>query len=130
MMDRKKLRGLAEKATPGPWRVGWLESFHTKNGKEFRNVYIGSRPEKKAPIRWAEINGESCVENAEYIAAVDSATVLALLDELDAKDARIEKLRIGLTAIADDKYGCARGLLKHVDMAREVLAADDEAAKG
>lgn len=61
---------------------------------------------------------------------VEAADIVALLDELDAKDARIEKLRIGLTAIADDKYGCARGLLKHVDMAREVLAADDEAAKG
>lgn len=82
-----ELRQLAEKATKGPWRVfsdigTETYAIHTPRDKRCGNV-----------IKWAGFDCQKNAKaNAEFIAAANPATVLALLDELEAKDKRIVEL--------------------------------------
>jgi hypothetical protein len=72
MIDTKELRELAQKATPGHWYSKWPEERCTW-------VDVG---DSRYPVAYTG----DCFDdapNAEYIAAANPATVLALLDELD-----------------------------------------------
>ena len=72
MIDTTKLRELAQKATPGSWYSKWPEERCTW-------VDIG---DSRYPVAYTG----DCFDdapNAEYIAAANPATVLALLDEID-----------------------------------------------
>lgn len=82
--DRARLRGLAGKATPGPWDTG---------------MYPGDR--RTAPYCFVEV-GDTEVQvarfegghfDAAYIAAADPATVTALLDALDEAEAVVQRMR-------------------------------------
>ena len=101
MIDTTKLRELAQNAAPGPWTQwegrGW--------------VYAGT-PEANAEGYMAGTHGQVCrtdcgdfsdaqeIKNAEYIAAANPATVLALLDELD-------RLRnVESATLQGEKIGC------------------------
>ncbi|MDQ2255070.1 ead/Ea22-like family protein [Enterobacter soli] len=70
-IDKQALREAAEKATPGPWRMALTKFNGITHGKfSFtKEDIIASSPEKR---------------NAIFIAAANPATVLALLDELEA----------------------------------------------
>ena len=71
-IDTQRLRELAQKATPGSWYSKWPEERCTW-------VDIGN---SRYPVAYTG----DCFEdapNAEYIAAANPATVLALLDEID-----------------------------------------------
>lgn len=88
-IDTIKLRELAQKATPGPWyskwpeeRCAWKDIGHSR----YPVAYTGDCFDD--------------AQNAEFIAAANPATVLALLDERDAMNetmrhmrAELEKLR-------------------------------------
>lgn len=85
MIDTTKLRELAQKATPGPWEVVYCDiGRHEICDGNFNadHEHIGSF------VVMADDDAESpfpiiCEHDAEYIAAANPATVLALLDEID-----------------------------------------------
>ncbi|HAP2746105.1 ead/Ea22-like family protein [Escherichia coli] len=93
-IDYQALREKAEKATCGVWWLEYGESrFDCDDALIHRDVagYIpicrieGAHPESGFDEDF-QIEQQA---NAEFIAAANPATVLALLDELEAKDKRI-----------------------------------------
>ena len=97
MIDTTKLRELAQQATPGPWEVVYCDiGRHEICDGNFNadHEHIGSF------VVMADDDAESpfpiiCEHDAEYIAAANPATVLALMDEIaamreDLNDARSE----------------------------------------
>ena len=86
-IDTQRLRELAQKATPGPWKAGCLASWNA-DGVSCRFVYRGKDESVQTRVRikgGEGVNGSvfDCDADAEYIAAANPATVLALLDEID-----------------------------------------------
>lgn len=76
--DRAALRATAEAATPGPWTAGdWHVWAKTSEGN--REV--------------CGMGGHDHIADADFIAAADPSTVLALLDALDAAEAEVARLR-------------------------------------
>ncbi|MEX1412232.1 ead/Ea22-like family protein [Enterobacter kobei] len=82
-IDKQKLREAAEKATPGEWKRMMRNSdelMTTFHGIAIGNVFVELT------------TGKRDIFDAEFIAASNPATMLALLDELEAKDKRIAEL--------------------------------------
>ena len=107
MIDTTKLRELAQKATPGHWYSKWPEERCTW-------VDIGN---SRYPVAYTG----DCFDdapNAEYIAAANPATVLALLDELDRTK--------GSVAIAGAALSAAE---RELDRLRTIEAAARNLAK-
>jgi len=107
------LRALAEKATPGPWVESGRDVDHDRTVAEGRNpgdgCGLGCEVEGP-PEAW--LRGQFALHaDAAYIAAVDPATILALLDDLDAAQARIAELEASLgtdehiVTFSEDGYG-------------------------
>ncbi|MFK8879630.1 MULTISPECIES: ead/Ea22-like family protein [unclassified Enterobacter] len=88
-IDKQALRTAAENATPGEWCTDDYHGVIADAGMN-ANYYIAS------------CSGQDNRSNKRFIAAANPATVLALLDELEAKDKQIEDLkdafRIALSA--------------------------------
>ncbi|MBY9835067.1 ead/Ea22-like family protein [Pseudomonas aeruginosa] len=100
MTDHAELRRLAKAATPGEWSAVWEEGDDTA----WPNLF---------PIIQAE-NGETVIgnegfysdleqdkANAQFCAAANPKTVLALLDEIDGLKAENEALRGALKQFAE-----------------------------
>lgn len=97
-IDTQALREAAEKATHGEWLLEYGE-----DGFDGDDALIQCEVQGRIPV--ARIEGahpESGFDadfqqeqqaNAEFIAAASPATVLALLDELEAKDKQIADLK-------------------------------------
>ena len=68
-IDKQALREAATEATQGGWYVDYDFDVCHESG-----AFL------------AETHGDNLVQNAKFIAAANPATVLALLDELEAKD--------------------------------------------
>ncbi|HCT8042319.1 TPA: ead/Ea22-like family protein [Pseudomonas aeruginosa] len=86
MTDHAELRRLAKAATPGPWvtdaqQNGAIFNIESESG----DMCIAMSQENPAPTR-LEIN-EQRRANAEFIAAANPKTILALLDEIDGMKA-------------------------------------------
>ena len=99
-IDTKRLRELAEKATPGPWVV---EETRESSTLRFQRPY----PEYTAPDGRV-LSLSMGHENAEFIAATDPQTVLALLDEIDrlrtGRDLSIERTRNSFTGECFERW--------------------------
>lgn len=78
-IDKQALRTAAENAMPGEWCTDDYHGVIADAGLN-ANYYIAS------------CSGPDNRSNKRFIAAANPATVLALLDELEAKDRRIAKL--------------------------------------
>lgn len=94
MTNKQALREAAEKATPGEWR----RASTRFNGITAQSAY---------PLCGKEDILASAAEkrDAEFIAAANPATVLALLDELEAAEKRIAELEareVTLPPLNDD----------------------------
>ncbi|EOL9838367.1 ead/Ea22-like family protein [Enterobacter cloacae] len=76
-IDKRALREAAEKATKGHWAVEFDDEIYSSDGVNHEQI--------------AMVFSENEVRDAAFIAAANPATVLALLDELEAKDRRIEE---------------------------------------
>ncbi|KAA1063427.1 ead/Ea22-like family protein [Enterobacter mori] len=88
-IDKRALREAAEKATPGPWYV------HDKPCEDGNYGIDTSDKEFLAEaVVWWGFARQSIwrEEDAKHIAAANPATVLALLDELEAAEKRIAEL--------------------------------------
>ncbi|WP_320732814.1 ead/Ea22-like family protein [Enterobacter roggenkampii] len=78
-IDKRALREAAEKATPGDWKYSSFDCAITDDTSSLAVVRMDS----------GHLNDEQSALNGAFIAAANPATVLALLDELEAKDKRI-----------------------------------------
>lgn len=82
-ISKQALREAAEKATPGEWKRMMRNSdelMTTFHGVAIGNVFVELT------------TGKRDIFDAEFIAAANPATVLALLDELEAAEKRIAEL--------------------------------------
>ena len=77
-IDKRALREAAEKATKGQWAVEFDDEVYSTDGVNNEQI--------------AMVFSENEVRDAAFIAAANPATVLALLDELEAKDKQIAEL--------------------------------------
>ncbi|MCO2149825.1 ead/Ea22-like family protein [Pseudomonas aeruginosa] len=101
MSDRAELRRLAKAATPGPWTLYVPEDYQ---GPEELPGYGVECAEGRA-IVWGALEPETGCQfdrDAEFIAAANPKTVLALLDEIDGLKAEKDALRGALQAVVDD----------------------------
>nr|WP_318605501.1 ead/Ea22-like family protein [Enterobacter hormaechei] len=103
-IDKQALREIAEKATSGKWERG----DGNGNGGELL-VYCDDALGSAVCEMTSEYNAipkYQRINNLNFIAAANPATVLALLDELEAKDKQIanlkEAFRIALSATGID----------------------------
>lgn len=101
-IDKRALREAAEKATPGPWGIA-------RNGKTITS-------NQSHPVAVITEDFHRLLDNgktggdAEFIASANPATVLALLDELEAKDRRNAELNSMLERWAVDRAQSASEL--------------------
>ncbi len=82
-LNKQALREAAEKATPGEWKRMMRNSdelMTTFHGVAIGNVFVELT------------TGKRDIFDAEFIAAANPATVLALLDELEAAERRNAEL--------------------------------------
>ena len=82
-VDRQALRALAEKATPGAWGKDGVYVCTTITAGE--TIYVQT---------WNAVAESHQESNAQFIAAANPATVLALLDEIEALREKAEKFAI------------------------------------
>ncbi|EKK5566449.1 ead/Ea22-like family protein [Enterobacter hormaechei] len=104
-IDKRALREAAEKATPGPWYV------HDKPCEDGNYGIDSSDKEFLAEaVVWWGFSRQSIwrEEDAKHIAAANPAAVLALLDELEAKDAQIANLTAERDALREGEMGDAK----------------------
>jgi hypothetical protein len=83
-IDTQELRRLAEGAAPGPWRIEDDEDSATGA------MFIASGLINYCGQYIARLSG---IRDAEFIAAANPATVLTLLDTIDAQAREVEELR-------------------------------------
>ncbi|WP_368769537.1 ead/Ea22-like family protein [Pseudomonas aeruginosa] len=124
MTDHAELRRLAKAATPGPWvtdaqQNGAIFNIESESG----DMCIAMSQENPAPTR-LEIN-EQRRANAEFIAAANPKTILALLDEID-------RLSDELSACTEHPGGCGywREAAKRRAEERDRLRAQNDALRG
>ncbi|WP_328997096.1 ead/Ea22-like family protein [Pseudomonas aeruginosa] len=124
MTDHAELRRLAKAATPGPWvtdaqQNGAIFNIESESG----DMCIAMSQENPAPTR-LEIN-EQRRANAEWIAAANPNTILALLDEID-------RLSDELSACTEHPGGCGywREAAKRRAEERDRLRAQNDALRG
>ena len=92
-IDKQALREVAEKATPGPWlwiNTGSYFSFLVpQSNQDPHNCIIDDGSS------WGEYGAVIKLESPDgvFIASANPATVMALLDELEAKDKQIDDLK-------------------------------------
>ena len=77
-IDKRVLRGAAENATKGQWAVEFDDEIYSTDGVNHEQI--------------AMVFSENEARDAEFIAAANPATVLALLDELETAKKRIAEL--------------------------------------
>ncbi|TSD18053.1 ead/Ea22-like family protein [Enterobacter hormaechei] len=87
-IDKRALREAAEKATPGNW---WIDSHGQAMVSFIENdvLEVFATDNKRAAVRHEDTGNLSRWRNdndATFIATADPATVLALLDELEAAE--------------------------------------------
>ncbi|MFW4586569.1 ead/Ea22-like family protein [Pseudomonas aeruginosa] len=100
MTDHAELRRLAKAATPGPWILYVPEDYQ---GPEELPGYGVECAEGRA-IVWGALEPETGCQfdrDAEFIAAANPNTILALLDEIDRLKAENEVLRGALKQFAE-----------------------------
>ncbi len=108
-IDKHALREAAEKATPGNW---WIDSHGQAMVSFIDNdvLEVFATDNKRAAVRHDDTCNLSRWRNdndATFIATADPATVLALLDELEAKDAQIANLTAERDALREGEIGDA-----------------------
>ena len=93
-IDYQALREAAEKATCGAWSLEYGEERFDAGDALIHREVVGYLPICRIEGAHPESGFDEDFQteqqaNAEFIAAANPATVLALLDELEAKDKRI-----------------------------------------
>ena len=76
-LNKQALRNLALRATPGPWTMEHENIWYYENGYTKHLAYF---------CQGDDVDDSQDDANTRYVAAADPATVLALLDELEAAE--------------------------------------------
>lgn len=103
-LNKQALREAAEKATPGEWKRMMRNSdelMTTFHGIAIGNVFVELT------------TGKRDIFDAEFIAASNPATMLALLDELEAAEKRIAELEAKLDSADKLQDSAFRHGLQH-----------------
>ncbi len=126
-IDKRALREAAERAGADEW-CAFIDtksktySVHTPGDNRCGDV-----------VKWAGFDGQQrAAAKAKFIAAANPATVLALLDELEAKDKRLNEIlapNMLLPAIDDMDEDNLRHVIKTVCENYSLLHAKWEAAE-
>ncbi|EOV3839912.1 ead/Ea22-like family protein [Salmonella enterica subsp. enterica serovar Bredeney] len=123
-IDKRTLREVAEKATPGPWKVfsdidTKTFSIHTPRDKRCENV-----------IKWGGFDCQPNAEaNAEFIAAFNPKVALALLDELEhykSREERVTKLVMDNSTSWDALYKKLESAEKRIAEQSAIVAAAEK----
>ena len=93
-IDKQALREAAEKATPGDWKYSTFDCAITDDTSSLAIVRMDS----------GHLNDEQSALNGAFIAAANPATVLALLDELEAAEKRIAELEAREVKLPAEKF--------------------------
>lgn len=97
-IDKQALREAAERATPGDWKYSTFDCAITDDTSSLAVVRMDS----------GHLNDEQSALNGAFIAAANPATVLALLDELEAAErqsaVRLEALNNRVSEINTMRY--------------------------
>lgn len=83
-IDKRALREAAERATESDWIVDAHEGWH---------AVIPVADAVNGNYIIAEFQGPESKRNRDFVAAANPVTVLALLDELEAKDKQVAELQ-------------------------------------
>ena len=110
MIDTKELRRLAQAATPGPWQFwhGWVAANIDNDG----GVVVAERPTPSGGKYQAKVDA-----NFKFIAAANPATVIELLDHLEAAEKEIESWK----GVAKQFGNDADTLRTHLSFAKDEL---------
>lgn len=111
-IDYQELREAAEKATCGAWSLEYGEERFDAGDALIHREVVGYLPICRIEGAHPESGFDEDFQmeqqaNAEFIAAASPATVLALLDELEAKDNRINRLE-AIVAVAEQRNALMR----------------------
>ena len=120
-IDKRALREPAEKATPGNW---WIDSHGQAMVSFIENdvLEVFATDNKRAAVRHEDTGNISRWRNdndATFIAMADPATVLALLDELEAAEH---------TAAVDHEAACSL-VEENEEVKRKLAAAEKRIAE-
>lgn len=104
----KKLRELAEKATPGSWETRSISPRTTRPDIEILGVFgpseiVANLDGIAVPDRMNDRLFAEDAENMRFIAAANPAVILSLIDALDTQSSRTE-------AVTDEHYARGYGL--------------------
>ena len=110
MIDINELRRLAQAATPGPWQFwhGWVAANIDNDG----GVVVAERPTPSGGKYQAKVDA-----NFKFIAAANPATVIELLDRLEAAEKEIESWK----GVAKQFGNDADTLRTHLSFAKDEL---------
>ena len=97
-IDKQALRADALEATAGSW---------VRESGEGWEAICCDDDQGNAGFIIAEFQGENATANRKFVQSANPATVLALLDELEAKDKQIAELSRHLQ--------CAHGFIEHTE---------------
>ncbi|MGI1666126.1 ead/Ea22-like family protein [Enterobacter sp. BH2-YP2023] len=98
-IDKQALREAADKATKGQWAVEFDDEIYSTDGVNHEQI--------------AMVFSENEASDAAFIAAANPATVLALLDELEAAEKLIAELELKLEAADKLQDSAFRHGLQH-----------------
>lgn len=112
-INYQALREAAEKATKGRWAVEFDDEIYSTDGVNHEQI--------------AMVFSENEARDAAFIAAANPATVLALLDELEAAEKRIAEQQSAIIAPGIMRCaGCGFVLTKNsINMAAGTITAGD-----
>lgn len=110
MTDHAELRRVAKAATPGPWSCNRHWAIVGGPTLEFTNGAAQQQIAMACGQSW--MHEEELRNNAEFIAANNPKTVLALLDEIDRLKAENDALRGALQAVQAEVDGNLRPLTR------------------
>ena len=124
MSDYNELRALALAATPGPWKTD--RHLGSRSGEVLICFDAQDRGRGIAIAETVPGTGEEYC-NAAYIAAANPATVLALLDEVDAANTSRREAQARVAELTEQVQALGRELHRHkLDTARLDWLADRE----
>ena len=116
-IDKEALREAAEKATESDWIVDAHEGWH---------AVIPVADAVNGNYIIAEFQGPESKRNRDFVAAANPATVLALLDELEAADALNKHLELAIRKAE----GCSEALRRKAEASEKRIAEMQALASG
>ena len=121
--DLSALKALAEKATPGEWEF-------SARDEGWATVDIPDGPDDTMQLAWHEGGGITAMDsaNAEFIAAFDPPTVLALIARLEEAEGRVGNVAAEVRMWRDDAKEHMARFGQHLPCSIEVVADRIDAA--